>query len=203
MAATAGSRSAACLKVPPVVAVAPSERGKSSYQAPYRARGRSTQIASRPGQGDLGPPAVQAMVHRDHGDELGAALTRPGEPHTGGDDLVVAVAEDGRLDRDRLPGDRPRRPAPAVHLRPDALDDDAPDHALHATTQGQGVTQRETLVGALRGADAAHRPTAPPLAPTRACSGNRFPSQLAVFRVASLLARSISEPPRMPTHPWS
>jgi hypothetical protein len=34
MSAMAGSRSAACLKVPLVVAVAPSERGKNSYQEP-------------------------------------------------------------------------------------------------------------------------------------------------------------------------
>ena len=47
MAAMAGSRSAACLKVPLVVAVAPSERGKNSYQEPYRARGRSTQMPRR------------------------------------------------------------------------------------------------------------------------------------------------------------
>src|SRR5919108_710506 len=116
MAATAGSRSAACLKVPLVVAVAPPGRGKSSDQEPRRARGRSTQIPRRP-------------------------------------------------DRDRLPGDRPRRPAPAVHLRPDALDDDAPDHALHATTRGQGVTRTRNPRGSPAWGGCGAPPHGPPIGP--------------------------------------
>ena len=52
MAAIAGIRSAAVFKVPGVMApfaswVAPSLRGKNSYQAPTRARSRSARIGIR------------------------------------------------------------------------------------------------------------------------------------------------------------
>jgi CBS domain-containing protein len=89
------------------------------------------------GQGDLAPPLVEAVVDLDQGDELALAVARAGQANGRGHDLVVAVAEDGRLDRDRLAGDRPGGGLPAVDLGADALDHDAPDHGQHATIRAR------------------------------------------------------------------
>src|SRR6266704_611379 len=79
-------------------------------------------------QGDLGLPPVQAVVDLGHADALILALTGADDPDRRGDLHGVAVAEDGRLDGHALTGDRAGRPLPAVNLRSDPLDDDAPDH---------------------------------------------------------------------------
>jgi hypothetical protein len=90
----------------------------------------------RPGagarQGDLRPPAVQARPHLAHRHQLDRVVTGTGQAHRRGDD-AVAVAEDGRLDRDGLAGDRLRRPAAAAHLRPQVLDHDPSDHGQQPT----------------------------------------------------------------------
>ena len=94
--------------------------------------GRST---PRPGRSsrprcvgrDLGRPAVG--LGPDGCIRVNGRLPpRPGREHDVGGDRVVALAEDGRADREGLPDDRLGGPASAVHERGDVADRDAAEH---------------------------------------------------------------------------